>query len=302
MQNGSAVIKMRMCARLLTLMVWPLGFGFAIAQPPGVLSFNYVTTPLNIPCGPSTPSTRDWGPYITAKDNHEDRVQVRFKSGSFRYEQGSYQIAYQFRNGYSSRVHLEAEFQELSEKGPVSETVDFVLQPEGTSDISGAYSICRQMVSIQIRNIYVEGRHNPPPPMTGEDQPSAPTNWGQKQSNQNQLSFTVEHGPGQSNQAPEESSGSRSNCGGSDCLTILAVRTGMSCGSEASVDVDVRNDSNLYLRGYVIFDVPGGNEYRDTNLLKPGQKAHVYVCSGSSSVSRISNVGSDPIGLQYPKH
>jgi len=291
---------MRMWLRLSALLTWLLGLGVALAQPPGELSFNYVATPLNMPCGPSRVNPIDWGPYFTVKDNQEDRLQVRFKSGDFKYEQGSYQIAYQFRNGYSAPVHLEAEFQELSEKGPVRETVDFVIQPGEKSDLSGAYSICRQMISVQIKNIYVEGQQSPPPPVTGEDQLNAPTKWGQKQSDPNHPSFTVEHGPGQLNQAQEESSGS--NCGGSDCLTILTVRTGTRCGSESSVEVDVRNDSDLYLRGWVIFDVPGRKDYEGTDLLKPGQKARVYVCNGSSSVSRISNVGSDPNTLQYPKH
>ena len=167
-RNQSVGIKMRMWLRLSALLTWLLGLGVALAQPPGELSFNYVATPLNMPCGPSRVNPIDWGPYFTVKDNQEDRLQVRFKSGDFKYEQGSYQIAYQFRNGYSAPVHLEAEFQELSEKGPVRETVDFVIQPGEKSDLSGAYSICRQMISVQIKNIYVEGQQSPPPPVTGE--------------------------------------------------------------------------------------------------------------------------------------
>lgn len=93
-----------------------------------------------------------------------------------------------------------------------------------------------------------------------------------------------------------------SNCAGADCLTILAVRTGTRCGSSTSVEVDARNDSSSFLRGYVIFNTPTGKLYSPTGLLTPGQilKGANYVCKGDGSASSISNVGSDQNSLRYP--
>jgi len=105
----------------------------------------------------------------------------------------------------------------------------------------------------------------------------------------------------ESNLPPQAASGGGA-CAGSDCLRILGVRTGTRCNSSSSVEVDVRNDSDLYLRGFVIFNTPNGKVYEPTDLMRPGQvaKGVQYVCMGSSSVARISNIGSDPSLLRYP--
>jgi hypothetical protein len=96
--------------------------------------------------------------------------------------------------------------------------------------------------------------------------------------------------------------GQSSNCSGIDCLTILAVRTGTRCGSPTSVEVDARNDSSVFLRGYVIFNTPTGKLYSPTGLLTPGQvlKGVNFVCKGDPSASSVSNIGPDLNLLRYP--
>jgi len=105
----------------------------------------------------------------------------------------------------------------------------------------------------------------------------------------------------ESNPPPRYASGGGA-CPGSDCLTIVSVRTGTRCNSTSSVEVDIRNDSDLYLRGFVVFNTPNGKLYEPTDLMKPGQvvKGVQYVCAGSGSVSTISNTAPDPNLLKYP--
>lgn len=96
---------------------------------------------------------------------------------------------------------------------------------------------------------------------------------------------------------------SGTNCTGSNCLTVLAVRTGTRCGSATSVEVDIRNDSNEYLRGYVVFDTPGRKIYAPTDIMAPGQveKGTQFVCkSNSAAVSRLANIGPSQNGVKYP--
>jgi len=93
------------------------------------------------------------------------------------------------------------------------------------------------------------------------------------------------------------------NCTGSNCLTVLAVRTGTRCGSATSVEVDIRNDSNEYLRGYVVFDTPGRKIYAPTDIMAPGQveKGTQFVCkSNSATVSRLANIGPSQNSVKYP--
>jgi hypothetical protein len=279
----------------------------AIAQQPGVLSFNYVTTSLNIPCGPPSTSPSEWSSYFTVRDNHESRVQVRFRSAAFKYDNESYQITYQFRNGYSLPVRFEAVLQEIGGTGPGGETVDYVLQPGASSNISGAFSICKQMVSVQMKNIYVGGQAVPPPASPREPQRST------RSSIQNGEQADASHTPstilfpGEGGNKTNGGGSSGTGCAGSGaaCLTILAVRTGTRCGSPRSVEVDVRNDSDQYMRGYVIFDTPGHKTYAPTDVMSPGQveKSTEFVCNANSSaVDRIANVGASPDSVKYPPH
>jgi hypothetical protein len=277
----------------------------AIAQQPGVLSFNYVTTPLNIPCGPPSTNPSEWSSYFTVRDNHENRVQVRFRSAAFKYDNESYQITYQFRNGYSLPVRFEAVLQEIGGTGPGGETVDYVLQPGASSNISGAFSICKQMVSVQMKNIYVGGQAVPSPPLPqkhhGNTRPSIPNS---EQPDAGHTPSTIVF-PGEGGNKAIGGGSSGAGCAGSGaaCLTILAVRTGTRCGSPRSVEVDVRNDSDQYLRGYVIFDTPGHKTYAPTDVMSPGQveKSTEFVCNANSSaVDRIANVGPSPENVKYP--
>jgi hypothetical protein len=285
--------------------VFLLYSGLAIAQQPGVLSFNYVTTPLNIPCGPPNTNPAEWGSYTTVRDNHESRVQVRFRSAAFKYDNDTYQVTYQFRNGYSLPVRFEAVLQEVGGTGPGGETVDYVLQPGASSNISGAFSICRQMVSVQMKNIYVGGQAVPSPPSSqkqqGSTRPSIPNS---EQPDAGHSPSTIVF-PGDGGNKTNGGGSSGTSCAGSGaaCLTILAVRTGTRCGSPRSVEVDVRNDSDQYLRGYVIFDTPGHKTYAPTDVMSPGQveKSTEFVCNANSSaVDRIANVGSSPENVKYP--
>jgi hypothetical protein len=53
-----------------------------------------------------------------------------------------------------------------------------------------------------------------------------------------------------------QSRANAAHCMGNDCLSITSVRT--RCGKATSVEVDVRNESDQNLRGYVVFETPKG--------------------------------------------
>jgi hypothetical protein len=93
------------------------------------------------------------------------------------------------------------------------------------------------------------------------------------------------------------------NCTGSNCLTVLAVRTGTRCGSATSVEVDIRNDSNQYLRGFIVFDTPGRKVYAPTDIMSPGQveRGTQFVCkTNSAAVSTLANIGPSQESVRYP--
>jgi hypothetical protein len=92
------------------------------------------------------------------------------------------------------------------------------------------------------------------------------------------------------------------DCDGADCLLVVAVHTGTRCGTTTSVEVDVQNHSDQYLRGYVIFDTPHGKSYSPTNLMKPQQlsKGLIYSCNADSRVHVIWNIGTTDV--HYPPH
>jgi hypothetical protein len=92
------------------------------------------------------------------------------------------------------------------------------------------------------------------------------------------------------------------DCIAADCLAILQVRTGTRCGKTSSVEVDLRNDSDQQLRGYVIFTrADGKKQYEPTGLMKPGQvtKGAQYICDGdgSGNVGKVANTCVQP---SYP--
>ena len=90
---------------------------------------------------------------------------------------------------------------------------------------------------------------------------------------------------------------SAADCSGSDCLVILDIRHGTRCGNRASVEVDIRNDSDQFLRGYVVFTLPTGRkQYSPTGLMRPGEtsKGSQYVCVGTGEVGKVANTGSSP--------
>jgi hypothetical protein len=276
------------------------GCGMGIAQQPGTLSFNYVSTPLDIPCGPPSTNPSEWSSYVTVKDNHESRVQVRFRSAAFKYDHDTYQITYQFKNGYSLPVRFEAVLQEIGGTGSGSETVDYELQPGASSNISGSFSICKQMVGVLIKNVYVGGQATPPPPLLQGQSSARQSPLGNVQVDASHTSSTRKLGS-EANGGSSMGASCASSVGA--CLTILAVRTGTRCGSPRSVEVDIRNDSDEYLRGYVIFDTPGHKTFAPTDVMSPGQveKGTQYVCNANSSVvDRIANSGASPDSVTYP--
>jgi hypothetical protein len=277
----------------------------AVAQQPGVLSFNYVPTPLNIPCGPSTTKPAEWSPYITVQDNHENRVQVRFLPGTFKYDGETYEITYQFRNGYDLPVRFDAQFLEARGDGQGKESGSYTLRPGAESNVAGSTTICRAMVSVQMKSIHIGGDVTPqlPPPSPGQEKWSVSPGSSEGQTSRSPTPSTIVF-PGSGATAQVGSSPGASCVGsGTACLTILAVRTGTRCGSATSVEVDIRNDSNQYLRGYILFDTPGRSPAA-TDVMSPGQveKSVQYVCkANSSSVDRIANVGPSPDSVRYPQ-
>jgi hypothetical protein len=105
--------------------------------------------------------------------------------------------------------------------------------------------------------------------------------------------------------APWEGASYGSGCVGSDCLTILAVRRGTRCNSATSIEVDIRNDSDQYLRGFVIFNTPGHKTYAPTDVMSPGQveRGTQFACNAnSSSVEVLANIGPSPDSVRYPQH
>jgi hypothetical protein len=101
--------------------------------------------------------------------------------------------------------------------------------------------------------------------------------------------------------ASSEGGSTGGSCSGSNCLTILSVRTGTRCNSPQSVEVDIRNDSNQYLRGYIVFDAPGKKIYAATDIMAPGQieRGTQFTCNATPTVGRIANVG-DRNSVKYP--
>jgi hypothetical protein len=105
--------------------------------------------------------------------------------------------------------------------------------------------------------------------------------------------------------APWEGASYGGSCAGSDCLTILAVRRGTRCNSATSIEVDIRNDSDQYLRGFVIFDTPGHKTYAPTDVMSPGQveRGTQFACNAnSSSVEVLANIAPSPDSVRYPQH
>jgi len=132
---------------------------------------------------------------------------------------------------------------------------------------------------------------------------SAYAEWGPWQNNPDNGTQAGLSSTGES--APWEGASYGSSCAGSDCLTILAVRRGTRCNSATSIEVDIRNDSDQYLRGFVIFDTPGHKTYQPTDVMSPGQveRGVQFACNAnSSSVNVLANVGPSPDSVRYPQH
>jgi hypothetical protein len=89
-------------------------------------------------------------------------------------------------------------------------------------------------------------------------------------------------------------------CQGNECLQVLSKRIGTRCNTTDSLDVVIQNVSDKNLRGWVVFELPGGKKgYSPTGLMHPGEKQDgpQFTCHSNGEVSVLANIGDNP---QYP--
>jgi hypothetical protein len=242
---------------------------------PATVSWNAIETPINIPCVSASP-VRVWGNYIPLIDGHQNRILVRF-------EQGSSVISYQFKNTYNEPAFFDITFK----KNSGLETASLTLQPGAESATGGSFLYCSQLLSVKLTHIRVGGAENP------TDSGNSPN--------------TISYPPNGDNRPPSSELGSdvatTGSCQGRECLSIIAVRKGTRCGTPDSVEVDIRNDSSEFLRGYVKFETSAPSPAQPTDILKPGEirRGEHWVCHGTGAVYRISNIGPTDKETTYPK-
>ncbi len=70
------------------------------------------------------------------------------------------------------------------------------------------------------------------------------------------------------------------------CVGISDMYRGRNCGQGDSVQVDVKNDCGVKVKGTVIFDQASGDPIRVPVTVNSGDRLTVFVCHGNGTVGK----------------
>lgn len=70
------------------------------------------------------------------------------------------------------------------------------------------------------------------------------------------------------------------------CIRISDMSRGKNCGSADSVQVDVRSNCGVRVKGFVIFNQASGEPIRFPLTLEAGDWRAVFACSGNGTVGK----------------
>ncbi len=75
--------------------------------------------------------------------------------------------------------------------------------------------------------------------------------------------------------------------GGKDvCVDVSDQYTGRNCGTADSVQVDVKNDCGVTVKGALIFKQASGDPLRIAVTLNSGDRQTIWVCHGTGDVTK----------------
>ena len=81
--------------------------------------------------------------------------------------------------------------------------------------------------------------------------------------------------------------GNNSLAGGKDvCVGISDFYRGRNCGTGDSVQVDVKNDCGVTVKGTLIFKQASGDPIRYPVTLKSGDRQTIFACHGNGEVTK----------------
>lgn len=70
------------------------------------------------------------------------------------------------------------------------------------------------------------------------------------------------------------------------CIRISDMSRGKNCGTSDSVQVDVRSNCGVKVKGFVIFNQTSGDPIRFALTLNPGDWRAVFACHGNGTVGK----------------